>query len=104
MHVAERGAGQMTTTRLEHGRVAIPEEFRKALSLRDGDALDIAAEGGTIVLRPRPGRTSRESVAEAVAEGLADEQAGRTTPAFESLDEFDAYRKGKAYRKLIRAK
>jgi len=37
----------------EKGRVTIPASIRRALGLREGDRLQLSAEGGAIVLRPQ---------------------------------------------------
>ena len=34
------------------GQVTLPAEIRKALSLKGGDALEVAIEGGRIILQP----------------------------------------------------
>jgi len=37
----------------EKGRITIPASIRKALGLSEGDQLQLSAEGGAVVLRPK---------------------------------------------------
>ncbi|MGC8849275.1 MAG: AbrB/MazE/SpoVT family DNA-binding domain-containing protein [Candidatus Bathyarchaeia archaeon] len=43
----------MEVTLREKGRVTIPSSIRKALALRTGDRLQLTAEGGAIILKPK---------------------------------------------------
>ena len=37
----------------EKGRITIPARIRRALGLREGDRLQLSAEGGAIILKPK---------------------------------------------------
>jgi len=37
----------------QKGRITVPASIRRALGLREGDRLELSAEGGAIVLRPK---------------------------------------------------
>ena len=54
--------------------------------------MEAEAKGNTIVLKPKA-VVDRESVEAAIEEGLRDLKAGRVTPKFSSVEEFQAYRK-----------
>lgn len=44
----------MSLTRVRpKGQITIPEEVRRALRLEEGDLVEVAIEGGSIVLRPK---------------------------------------------------
>ena len=44
----------MSLTRLRtKGQITIPDEIRSTLRLEEGDVVDVAIEGGSIVLRPK---------------------------------------------------
>lgn len=37
----------------EKGRITLPASIRRSLGLREGDQLQLSAEGGAIILRPK---------------------------------------------------
>ncbi len=78
----------------EKFQVTIPTTLRKAVRLSIGDLLEAEAKGNTIVLKPKA-VVDRESVEAAIEEGLRDLKAGRVTPKFSSVKEFQAYRKNR---------
>ena len=84
------------------GQVTIPAEIRERLALEEGDPLEVTVEDGRIVLTPKePAAERHRAIDAAIAEGLADLRAGRVTPAFERMEEFEAYRRTEAYRELV---
>ena len=92
----------MALTKLKpRGQVTIPAEIRARLSLADGDALEVTVDDGRIVLTPHEPAERHPAIDAAIEEGLTDVRAGRVTPAFESMEEFEAYRRTEAYRKLV---
>ena len=91
----------MTLVRVKRKhQVTIPVKVREELSLDEGDLLNVEVEGNRIVLTPQVA-VERLDVKAAIAEGLEDIEQGKVTPAFESMEEFEAYRQTEAYRKLI---
>ena len=78
----------------EKFQVTIPTTLRKAVRLSVGDLLEAEAKGNTIVLKPKA-VVDRESAEVAIEEGLHDLKAGRVTPKFSSVEEFQAFRKNR---------
>jgi antitoxin component of MazEF toxin-antitoxin module len=82
--------------------VTIPAELRDEIAVHDGEDIDISAEGGRIVLTPKEETTERHpAIDAAIAEGLADERAGRLSPAFETAEEIEAWQKSEGFKKFI---
>jgi hypothetical protein len=97
--------------------------------VRDGDEMEVTAEGGRIVLTPAaeeplPGepeaiREGEEEFARgaarrleeivdrnpatkaAIAEGLADARAGRLSPPFDTAEEIEAWQKTETYKTFV---
>jgi antitoxin component of MazEF toxin-antitoxin module len=93
----------MAVAKLRDRSIRVPQEVLDAFDLAEGDEFDVNIEDGGIVLRLRKETLDAERlehIRAAVAEGLEDYHAGRVTPAFESMEEFEAYRKTEEYRKL----
>jgi len=88
-------------------RVTIPKEVRQVLGLSAGDLLELRIEGSSIVLTPQrvlEGENQRGDevdIKALVQEGLDDYHAGRVTPAFRSMEEFEAYRQTEDYKRLL---
>ncbi len=86
----------------QKGQVTIPAEIRERLALEEGDDLEVTVENGRIVLIPQDEAVERHpEIDAAVAEGLTDLREGRITPAFESMEEFEAYRRTEAYKEFV---
>ena len=81
-------------------QVTIPVKIREMLELDEGDLLNVEVEGNRIVLTPQVA-VERLDIRAAIQEGLEDVKQDRVTPAFESMEEFEAYRQTDAYRELI---
>jgi len=79
--------------------VTIPARIREAVSVHDGDELEVTSEGGRIVLTPVAER--HPEIDAALAEALEDERAGRLSPAFQTAEEIEAWQKTDNYKKLI---
>lgn len=74
--------------------VTIPENIREEIAVHDGEEIDVRTEDGRIVLTPKEEPVEHHpDIDAAIAEGLADEHAGRMTPAFESAEEWKAWLK-----------
>jgi len=74
--------------------VTIPAEIREEVAAHNGDEIDVRTEDGRIVLTPKGEIAERHpEIDAAIAEGLADERAGRLSPGFSSMKEFRAWRK-----------
>ena len=72
--------------------VTIPAEVRDEFPVRDGDEIEVSAEDGRIVLTPKVEMAERHpEIDAALAEALEDERAGRVSPAFQSMKEFEAW-------------
>ena len=85
----------------QKGQVTIPAPIRERLALVEGDYLEVTVEDRRIVLTPKEVVEHDPPIDATIAEGLADAAAGRVTPAFESMEDFEAYRETKAYRELL---
>ena len=83
--------------------VTLPAEIRDEIAMHDGEEIDIRAEGDRIVFTPKEERAERHpDIDAALAEGLADVNAGRVSPKFSSMEDFKAWRQtaeGKKFRK-----
>jgi AbrB family looped-hinge helix DNA binding protein len=85
----------------QKGQVTIPAKLRGELGLAEGDYVDISREGSRIVLTPKETVDRHPVIDAALAEAFADEQAGRVSPEFKTIDEFQTWRKTEDYKKLI---
>ena len=85
----------------QKGQVTIPAPIRERLALVEGDYLEVTVEDSRIVLTPKEVVDRHPAIDAAIKEGLADVAAGRVTPAFGSMEEFEAYRQTEAYRELL---
>ena len=82
-------------------QITLPEEARRKLGVTEGDYLEAEVVENGVLLKPAP-QEREPGIEAAIAEGLADVRAGRVTPAFESMEEFEAYQRTNRYKKLIR--
>ncbi|MGH6896557.1 MAG: hypothetical protein ACREJ5_08415 [Geminicoccaceae bacterium] len=90
----------MSRLKLEGGTLTLPPKLRLALKVEDDGYLEAEPVEGGVLLKPV---AERDPVVEAaIAEGLEDVKAGRVTPAFESMEEFEAYRRTDAYKRFLR--
>jgi len=81
--------------------VTIPEGIREEIAAHDGDEIDVSTEGDRIVLTPKEEPAERHpEIDAAIAEGLADERAGRLSPAFGSVKEWKEWLKTPAGKKF----
>lgn len=81
----------MPKATVRRGKLTIPfpEDIRERLDVHDGDELNVSAEDGRIVLTPVAER--HPEIDTALAEALEDEKTGRISPAFESVEAFEAW-------------
>ena len=84
----------------EKGQVTLPAKLRERLGLHVGDYLEVADDGARIVLVPQAIAPRHPEVDAALAEALADETAGRVTPAFETMAELEAWLRTDAGRRF----
>lgn len=82
-------------------QINLPPEARQKLNIAEGDYLDVEVVEAGVLLKPVL-KEFDPRVDAAIAEGLADIRAGRATPSFGSVEEFEAYRQTDAYKALIR--
>ncbi|MCP4264656.1 MAG: AbrB/MazE/SpoVT family DNA-binding domain-containing protein [Candidatus Brocadiaceae bacterium] len=75
-------------------QITIPTKVRNEVHIKEGDFLEIIAKGETIVIKPKA-VVDRESVGDAINEGIKDYKKGRTTRSFSSVKEFKASLKKK---------
>jgi AbrB family looped-hinge helix DNA binding protein len=75
------------------GQVTLPSKLREKAGIGVGDYVEVIQEGGRIVLTPQEIAPRHPVIDAALEEGLADERAGRMTPAFSSMKEYRAWRK-----------
>ena len=74
------------------GQVTIPAGLREEIGLDEGDYVEVTREGSRIVLTPKEVVDRHPTVDAALAEALADERAGRVSPKFRSVEEYEAWR------------
>lgn len=92
----------MPLTRVKQkGQVTIPANIREELGLHEGDYVEVTMEGSRVVLTPQEIAPRHPEIDAALAEGLADIQAGRVSPAFTTAKEIAAWQKTAEYRKFI---
>jgi AbrB family looped-hinge helix DNA binding protein len=85
----------------QKGQVTIPAKLCGELGLAEGDYVDISREGSRIVLTPKVTVDRHPMIDAALADAFADEHAGRVSPPFKSIDEFQAWRNTEEYKKFI---
>jgi hypothetical protein len=89
----------MSRLKVEHGTLTLPTKLRRALKIEDDGSLEALPVEGGVLLKSIAERDP--AVEAAIAEGLEDVEAGRVTPAFESMEEFEAYRRTDAYKRFL---
>lgn len=82
-------------------QITLSAEVRQKLDVAEGDYIDVEVVEAGVLLKPVL-KERDPRVDAAIAEGRADVHAGRVTPSFESVEEFEAYRQVDAYKALIR--
>ncbi len=88
------GATIMPLARVKQkGQVTIPANIREELGLHEGDYVEVTTEGSRVVLTPQEIAPRHPAIDAALAEGLADIQAGRVSPAFKDMKAFEAWLK-----------
>ena len=80
-------------------QITIPIKVRKELGLDEGDLLHVEGEGNRIVFTPLS--AEELDIKAAIQEGLDAYHRGEVTPAFASMEEFEAYRQTEAWRELL---
>jgi AbrB family looped-hinge helix DNA binding protein len=84
------------------GQVTIPADIREELGLGEGDYVEVKRQGSRIVLTPKQVVDRHPKIDAALEEGLADARAGRLSPRFKSVKEFQAWLKTKEGQRLAR--
>ena len=77
----------------QKGQVTIPVDIRDELGLHEGDYVEVSREGSRIVLTPQAIAPPHPEIDTALAEGVADIEAGRISPKFSGMKEFEAWLK-----------
>ena len=77
----------------QKGQVTIPAPIREEIGLSEGDYVETTREDNRIVLTPKQVVDRHPAVDAALAEGLADINAGRVSPSFRNIAEFRAWLK-----------
>ncbi|GJQ60524.1 MAG: AbrB/MazE/SpoVT family DNA-binding domain-containing protein [Candidatus Scalindua sp. AMX11] len=75
-------------------QITIPTKVRDEMHIKEGDFLEIKAKGKTIFIKPKT-IVDRESVEDAINEGMDDYKKGRTSGPFRSVKDFKASLKKK---------
>lgn len=75
------------------GQVTLPSKLRQKAGIGVGDYVEVIQEGGRIILIPQEVAPRHPVIDAALEEALADERAGRMTPAFSSMKDYRAWRK-----------
>lgn len=88
----------------QKGQVTIPANIREHFGLDEGDYVEVTTEGSRIVLTPKEFTDRHPAVDAALAEAKDDESAGRLSPKFASVGEFEAWLKTKEGKKFGRHK
>lgn len=73
------------------GQVTLPSKLRQQAGIGVGDYVEVVQEGNRIVLIPQEVAPRHPAIDAALAEALADERAGRVTPAFGNMEELEAW-------------
>jgi AbrB family looped-hinge helix DNA binding protein len=84
----------------QKGQVTIPAGIRAEIGLVEGDYVEVKRQGRRIVLTPKEIVDRHPAIDAALAEGLKDLRAGRLSPRFNSMKEYQAWLKtpeGKAF-------
>jgi AbrB family looped-hinge helix DNA binding protein len=68
------------------GQVVLPAPVRRKLGLRPGDALEVTAEAGRIVLTPRKARRRKATILTDPITGLPVISAGSDAPPLSSKE------------------
>jgi hypothetical protein len=89
----------MSRLKLERGTLTLPPKLRRALKVEDDGCLEALPVEGGVLLKSVSERDP--AVEAAIAEGLEDVEAGRVTPAFESMEQFETYRRTDAYKRFL---
>jgi AbrB family looped-hinge helix DNA binding protein len=76
-------------------QVTIPQELREQLPIDEGDVLEASVKNGKFVFTPKTVVDRHPVIEAAIAEGLKDIKAGRTSPKFSSVKEMKHYLKTK---------
>lgn len=76
----------MRTKLSTRGHVALPEEIRKRLGLRPGDALEASVEAGRVVLEPKRSRRCDIRIILDPLTGLPVLSAGEDAPLLTSKE------------------
>jgi AbrB family looped-hinge helix DNA binding protein len=76
----------MRTKLSTKGRVELPEQIRKRLGLRPGDALDASIDGERVVLIPRRRRSASAKIVTHPVSGLPVLSAGKDAPVLTSRE------------------
>ena len=88
------GATIMPLARVKQkGQVTIPANIREELGLHEGDYVEVTTEGSRVVLTPQQIAPRHPEIDAALAEGLADIQAGRVSPSFKDMKSFEKWLK-----------
>src|ERR1019366_7117835 len=92
--MSNRGEAVMPLVKIkEKGQLTLPAKLRERHGLAVGDYVEIMEEGSRIVLVPQEVVERHPVIDAAIAEGLADIRAGRVSPKFESMEDFEVWRK-----------
>lgn len=73
------------------GQVTLPSKLRQKAGIGVGDYIEVIQEGGRIILIPQEVAPRHPVIDAALEEAMADERAGRTSPAFQNMKEFEAW-------------
>ncbi len=86
----------------QKGQVTIPFRIRQDLGIGEGDYLEVTAVKNRIVLVPKDITDRHPVIDAALAEALDDERAGRVSPKFASVKEYQAWLKTKEGKRFVR--
>ena len=73
------------------GQVTLPAKIRERQGLDVGDCVEVREEGNRIVLIPQQVAPRHPEIDTALTEALADVRAGRVTPAFDRMEDLEAW-------------
>ena len=95
-------ASPIRLARLKHkGQITIPAWIRGELGLDEGDYVTVSRNGSKIVLTPKTAIDRYPEIDAALHDAFADEDAGRVSPSFKSVDAFQVWQKTKDYKRFI---
>jgi AbrB family looped-hinge helix DNA binding protein len=95
------GAAMSLVRVKDKGQVTLPAKLRARHGLDVGKYLEVREESGRIVLIPQDVAPRHPVIDAALEEALADVRAGRVSPPFDSMDDYNAWLRSPEGKKFL---